>query len=119
MLVTNENGCTATDEVIIRVIKDRPYFVPNVFSPNNDGTNDGFTVFGGPGLELIEKLQVFSRWGELVFETNNILPNNESAGWDGKFNGELVNPGVFVYLAQLRFVDEEIVEVKGDVTVIR
>lgn len=119
VLVTNENGCTATDEVIIRVIKDRPYFVPNVFSPNNDGTNDGFTIFGGPGLELIEKLQVFSRWGELVFETNNILPNNESAGWDGKFNGEPVNPGVFVYLAQLRFVDEEILEVKGDVTVIR
>lgn len=119
VLVTNENGCTATDEVTIRVIKDRPFFVPNVFSPNNDGTNDGFTVFSGPGVELIEKLQIFSRWGELVFEANNIFPNDEGLGWDGKFNGEPVNPGVFVYLGQLRFVDEEVVEIKGDVTVIR
>jgi gliding motility-associated-like protein len=119
VLVTNENGCTATDEVVIRVIKDRPFFVPNVFSPNNDGTNDGFTIFGGPGLELVEKLQIFSRWGELVFEANNIFPNDEGMGWDGTFNGKPVNPGVFVYLAQLRFVDEEIVEIKGDVTVIR
>ncbi|WP_367391711.1 gliding motility-associated C-terminal domain-containing protein [Lewinella sp. LCG006] len=119
VLVTNENGCTATDEVTIRVIKDRPVFIPNVFSPNNDGSNDGFTIFSGPGLELIEKLQIFSRWGELVFEANNIFPNDEGVGWDGQFNGEPVNPGVFVYLAQLRFVDEEIVEVKGDVTLIR
>lgn len=119
VLVTNENGCTATDEVTINLIKDRPIFIPNVFSPNNDGTNDGFTIFSGPGLELIEKLQIFSRWGELVFEANNIFPNDVGLGWDGKFNGDPVNPGVFVYLAQLRFVDEEIVEVKGDVTVIR
>lgn len=119
VLVTNENGCTATDEVTIRVIKDRPVFIPNVFSPNNDGSNDGFTIFSGPGLERIEKLQIFSRWGELVFEANNIFPNDEGVGWDGQFNGEPVNPGVFVYLAQLRFVDEEIVEVKGDVTLIR
>lgn len=119
VLVTNENGCTATDDVTINLIKDRPIFIPNVFSPNNDGTNDGFTIFSGPGLELIEKLQIFSRWGELVFEANNIFPNDVGLGWDGKFNGDPVNPGVFVYLAQLRFVDEEIVEVKGDVTVIR
>jgi len=115
----NEDGCMATDEVTVRVIKDRPVFIPNVFSANDDGTNDGFTVFGGPALEKIEKLQIFSRWGSLVFETTNIDPNDVKLGWDGRFNGEPVNPGVFVYLAQLRFVDTEVVQVEGDVTVIR
>jgi len=119
ILVTNENGCTAIDEVTIYLIKDRPYYVPNVFSPNNDGRNDGFTVFGGPGLEEIEKLQVFSRWGSLVFETANIVPNNPSLGWDGTFLNRLVNPGVFVYVAQLRFVDDEVIQAEGDVTVLR
>ncbi|MEL6657034.1 MAG: gliding motility-associated C-terminal domain-containing protein [Bacteroidota bacterium] len=119
VLVTNENGCTATDEVTIRVIKDRPFYIPNVFSPNRDGINDGFTVFGGPGLQEIESLRIFSRWGELVFEKNNIFPNDESLGWDGLFNGELVNPGVFVYIAELRFVDQEVIQAEGDVTVLR
>ena len=118
-MVTNENGCTATDEVTIRVIKDRPVYIPNVFSPNGDGVNDGFTIFSGPGLQEIEKLQVFSRWGELVFEASGILPNDESLGWDGLFNGEPVDPGVFVYIAQLRFADLEVVQMEGDVTVLR
>ena len=117
--VINENGCTAIDSVTIRVIKDRPVYIPNVFSPNGDGTNDGFTIFSGPGLQSIESLQIFSRWGELVFQTGDILPNDESVGWDGKFNGEPVNPGVFVYIAQLRFADQEVVQVEGDVTVLR
>ncbi|MEL6970330.1 MAG: gliding motility-associated C-terminal domain-containing protein, partial [Bacteroidota bacterium] len=89
------------------------------FSPNRDGVNDGFTVFGGPGLQEIESLRIFSRWGELVFERNNIFPNDESLGWDGLFNGELVNPGVFVYIAELRFVDQEVIQAEGDVTVLR
>ena len=119
VLVINEDGCTATDLVTIRVIKDRPIYIPNIFSPNGDGINDGFTIFSGPGLEEIEKLQIFSRWGSLVYETENILPNVESLGWDGNFKNQPVNPGVFVYVAQLRFVDQEVVQVQGDVTVIR
>lgn len=119
VLVINEDGCTAIDLVTIRVIKDRPVYIPNIFSPNGDGINDGFTIFGGPGLEEIERLQIFSRWGSLVYETENILPNIESLGWNGWFKGQPVNPGVFVYVAQLRFADQEVIQVEGDVTVIR
>ncbi|RME98351.1 MAG: gliding motility-associated C-terminal domain-containing protein, partial [Bacteroidetes bacterium] len=117
--VINANGCEATRTVTIRVIKDRPVYIPNVFSPNLDGYNDGFTIFGGRALEKIEKLQVFSRWGSLVFEATDIDPNDELLGWDGTFNGRPVDQGVFVYLAQLRFVDQEVVQVEGDVTLIR
>ena len=119
VLVTNEAACTAIDSVTVYLVKDRPYYIPNIFSPNNDGNNDGFTVFGGPGLEEIEKLQVFSRWGSLVFEASNILPNTTSLGWDGTFKGEPLNSDVFVYIAQLRFVDKEVILAKGDVTVLR
>lgn len=119
VLVTNENGCVAVNDVTVRIINDRPVYVPNIFSPNNDGRNDGFTIYGGPALAKIEKLQVFSRWGSLVFEANEIDPNDELLGWDGFFNDKPVNPGVFVYLAQLRFVDEEVIQVEGDVTLVR
>lgn len=117
--VINEAGCIAIDLVTIRVIKDRPLFVPNVFSPNDDGVNDGFTLFGGPGLRRIQKLQVFSRWGSLVYEARDILPNDPALGWDGTFRGQAVNPDVFVYIAQVEFIDGVVETVKGDVTVIR
>lgn len=119
VLATNENGCTAIDSVTVYLVKDRPYYVPNAFSPNDDGKNDGFTIFGGPGLEEIEKLQIFSRWGSLVFETATISPNDVSLGWDGTFLEKPVSQGVFVYIAQLRFVDKEVIQATGDVTVLR
>lgn len=117
--VVNEDGCVAFDLVTIRVIKDRPVYAPNVFSPNNDGVNDGFTLFGGPGLSRIEKLQIFSRWGSLVFEARDILPNDPALGWDGTFLGKPVDPGVFVFLAEVEFVDGAVEPIKGDVTVVR
>lgn len=65
-------------------------YVPNSFTPNGDGLNDQFFVQG----EAIQtfKMQVFNRWGDLVFESNDV--NN---GWDGKFNGNLVPQGAYVY----------------------
>jgi gliding motility-associated-like protein len=64
-------------------------------------------------------MQIFSRWGEKVFETTNIPPAVESRGWDGTFAGEELNPGVYVYHAKVIYVDgvEEIF--KGDITLLR
>ena len=55
----------------------------------------------------------------LVFDTKNIPPSNEGLGWDGTFNGKTVNPGVFVYLAEVRFIDGEVETYSGDVTLVR
>jgi gliding motility-associated-like protein len=116
---TNDVGCTDTAMVEVQVIEDLPLYVPNAFTPNGDGVNDGFTVFAGPAVERVETLRVFHRWGGLVFENTDFQPNEPGLGWDGTLNGKPVNPAVFVYQATVRFVNGAVQEISGDVTLIR
>jgi hypothetical protein len=62
---------------------------------------------------------VYSRWGELVHEYFNFAPNNPAAGWNGKFNGQDLNPGVFGWYALVELIDGRVVLYEGDVTVKR
>ena len=62
---------------------------------------------------------MFDRWGELIFETNNIKPNVDRAGWDGTFKGKAMNPAVFVYFFRVQFIDNEEVIYKGGITLMR
>ncbi|MFT5166155.1 MAG: gliding motility-associated-like protein [Saprospiraceae bacterium] len=118
--VINQNGCSDTEKIILRVQKDRNVFIPNVFSPGNDGLNDIFMIYtGGNHVKEITSFQVFDRWGELVFEDHNFQPNDPTHGWNGKLREEEVNPGVFVYWARVEFIDGEFLIFKGDVTVVR
>ncbi|NUQ23536.1 MAG: gliding motility-associated C-terminal domain-containing protein [Saprospiraceae bacterium] len=117
--VTDALGCQATDEVVVRVIKNRPIYIPNAISSNNDGINDAFTLYGGPAARRIKTLKVFSRWGSLVFDGRNLPMGEETYGWDGTFLGRPVNTGVFVFLAEVEFIDDEVVLYEGDITVVK
>jgi len=117
--VTDENGCTATDSVTVTVLKNRPLYVPNGFSPNGDGVNDGFTVFAGPGVRRIEELKIFNRWGGMVYESYDFQPNEPRLGWDGTFKGEPAQVGVYAYYAKVLFIDGVSVLVEGDVQIAR
>ena len=88
-------------------------FIPNTFTPNNDGYNDVFRI-RGPVYEMFY-FAVYNRWGELVFETND-----ETQGWDGIFKGKQADPGVFGYYLKAKCSEgsEEIFR-KGNVTLIR
>lgn len=119
LTVTDENGCTAEASFNIRVAIIKDVWAPNVFSPNADQVNDRFTIYGKPTLISIDKLQIYDRWGELLYEDHDLPPNDPNFGWDGYFRGTLLNPGVFVYVAQVRFVDGETRLLYGDVTLIR
>ena len=57
--ITNEAGCTATDDIFVEVDNDRDVFIPNIFSPDNDGTNDVFFVNGGIGVEQVDIFRVY------------------------------------------------------------
>ncbi len=117
---TDEFGCKDTAHVTIRVKIVRPVESPNVFSPgNNDGINDFFNLFGGPAIQNIQELRVYDRWGNKMFKGNGIEANSFSEGWDGKFNGKLVNPGVYVWSADVLFIDGVVISYAGDVTVMR
>ncbi|MEM6964338.1 MAG: gliding motility-associated C-terminal domain-containing protein [Bacteroidota bacterium] len=115
--VTNTNGCIATASIWIFVEKPREVFIPNVFTPNDDGVNDIFYIFANDQtVREVKRFQVFSRWGEVVFSDANFQPNEPVHGWDGFFKGERMNPTVLVYFAEIEFIDGVTKVYKGDVT---
>ncbi|MEO1712126.1 MAG: gliding motility-associated C-terminal domain-containing protein, partial [Bacteroidota bacterium] len=119
VIATDENGCQVEDRVTIFVNRERQVYIPNGFSPNDDGQNDRFTIFSGPDVVEVQSLRVFDRWGEMVYEATNIGANDEPNGWDGTFRGKDLNSGVFIYVAEIRFVDGITEVFKGDVSLLR
>jgi gliding motility-associated-like protein len=115
----DENGCPATDLITISMVKPRRLFLPNVFSPNGDGSNDEFTVFAGPEVAQIQSMQIFNRWGDLVFSRQNFQPNDPAQGWDGRFRGSLLNTNVFVFYVEAAFIDGTVEVFKGDVLLMK
>lgn len=117
--VIDENGCVETDEIVVRVVKERPVFLPNVFTPNGDGFNDVVIVQGGNDIEMVNSFQIFNRWGEKVHESRTFAPGTYDMGWDGTLNGETLNPGVFVYVVEVLFIDGRVEMYTGDITLTR
>ncbi|MBX2927644.1 MAG: gliding motility-associated C-terminal domain-containing protein [Saprospiraceae bacterium] len=115
----NGNGCIASEQVLIVVQERRRIFVPNAFSPNDDGINDLLRVFTGPEVRQIKRFQVFDRWGSEVFRRNDVAPNDGSRGWDGTHKGRPVSPGVYVYRVAVELINGAVVQLQGEVTVLR
>jgi gliding motility-associated-like protein len=115
----NPGGCMATDMLTINVLcNGANVFIPNTFSPNADGSNDRFYP-RGTGLFRIKSAKIFNRWGELVFESYNMKPNDAMGGWDGTFKGKQLPVDVFVYVMELLCDNDEVLVYKGDVALIR
>jgi gliding motility-associated-like protein len=112
-------GCFAEDEIEVAVLKNRNVYVPNVFSPNGDGRNDELIILGGEDVEKVLDFKVFSRDGALIYEEADFDINDVSKAWDGTFNGERLKNGVFIYFAELLFIDGERIIFKGDFSLIR
>ncbi|MCB9048393.1 MAG: gliding motility-associated C-terminal domain-containing protein [Lewinellaceae bacterium] len=119
VITIDENGCRATDRITVFVDRRRDVYIPNVFSPNNDGQNDIFLIHGGSEAVEIKSFYIFNRWGEPMFEVFGFPPNDPTYGWDGTHRGELMNGGVYVYLAEIEFVDGVTEIFKGDVLLMR
>ncbi|MEO0726318.1 MAG: gliding motility-associated C-terminal domain-containing protein [Bacteroidota bacterium] len=117
--VTDENGCTATDRVTVFVRKSQEVYIPNAFSPDNDGTNDIFMIYGGGDVKSVKSFYVFNRWGESMFESFGFAPGDPVHGWDGRHRGELLNAGVYIYMAEVEFQDGEVIIYKGDVVLMK
>ncbi len=120
ILVVSTAGCRDDAPFLLRVDKQVNVYIPNIFSPNDDGDNDGFTVYADlKGVKQVKLFQIYSRWGEQLFVRENFQPNDPTLGWDGRFRGQDMNPAVFVYYAVVEFIDGQEVLFKGDVTVKR
>ncbi|MEM1357424.1 MAG: gliding motility-associated C-terminal domain-containing protein [Bacteroidota bacterium] len=117
---TSVNGCLASDSVAIKVVKVRDVYAPNAFSPNGDGVNDAFTLYGGvPNVRQMLKLQIFDRWGSLVFQREGVEINNPGVGWDGNRQGQLAPVGTYTYAAEILFLDGAIMPISGSFMLVR
>ncbi len=118
LLAVDEEGCTFSDNFSFEVAFCEPpggcaYTFPNAFSPNGDGTNDTFGLLSNcPAGNY--NLKVFNRWGGLVFESDN-----PEAGWDGQFNGNAAPIEVYFYLASVEAATGELIQLNGDLTLLR
>ena len=116
--VSTQAGCSANDTISVKVYKILPdIYVPNAFTPNNDGKNDVFRPIP-IGVKRIDYFKVFNRWGTLVYSsTKNV--SMQSIGWDGRYKGKPQDPAVFVWMAGgVDYLDNKIAK-KGSVTLIR
>ena len=107
-----DDGCTVESSISVQVQKPRNVFVPNAFSPNGDGRNDEFEIFAGRGVAEILNFRVFDRWGALLFD-------DATQGWDGRFQNQELQNGVYVWMAEIQFLDGVVELYRGDVTLTR
>ena len=114
VMLSNTNGCITEDDIYVFVENKKRIFIPNAFSPDGDGINDIFMIYAGKGVEEVEQFQIFTRWGEMVFQKNNFQPNDPFFGWDGYFKGRIMNPAVFVFFAKIKYINGQSEIVKGD-----
>lgn len=118
--VTDKNGCPAVASIRIDVALEVDVYIPNAFHPDQNGINDGFTVFADPAkVSAISELWIYDRWGNSIFFTRDIPVNRTDLGWDGTYRGEPMDPAVFVYVAEVEFVDGQKATFKGDVHLVR
>jgi gliding motility-associated-like protein len=111
---TTDSGCVSTTSTLITVIPQHQIYIPNAFTPNNDGTNDFWEAFGYKKAWIYAEVEVFDRWGEKIFQSTDI-----NFQWDGKYRGTFVEPGEYVYAFKVVFVDDYTISNKGSITVIR
>lgn len=116
--VADINGCTASASITITVEQVFRYFIPNAFSPNEDGRNDIFFPNAGPEFTQVLSLHIMDRWGNMVYSRDGFPPNDPTFGWDGNFKGERVSQGVYAYAMQLELKTGDVVTVGGEVTVV-
>ena len=113
VVATDSYGCQGDTTVLVVVQSDcADIFVPTMFSPNSDGSNDLHCVYGSCIQSMTMK--IYNRWGELVFSSDK-----QSQCWDGTHRGKLVNSGVFVYVLNYTLTNGTEVKDSGNLNVVR
>ncbi len=122
LTVTSETGCVQEDQINIFVLTFREITVPTGFAPNSNGPieNNLLHIHGKSKLvEKVKSFQVFDRWGELLYEAVDFQVNDLNVGWDGTFKGKDMPAGVYIWYAEVDFIDGFSENYKGHTTLIR
>lgn len=120
LLFTNVGEeCLPEQKVTVQLIEDGcVVYIPNAFSPNNDGLNDVFRV-RAEDVSFVKSFQVFNRWGQLVFQARNFSSTATDIGWNGEFNNQASPIGVYLYVAEMERANGVTEIWKGNVTLLR
>jgi gliding motility-associated-like protein len=119
VVVTSNHGCVSSDTVTIDIIcSNTEVFIPNTFTPNGDGVNDIFYV-SAKGISIITRMSVYNRWGQTVFQANNIPADMAGYGWDGTYKGLVVEPDVFDYVIDVTCELGQTYEYTGTISIVR
>ncbi|MCB9267164.1 MAG: gliding motility-associated C-terminal domain-containing protein [Lewinellaceae bacterium] len=125
LTVVDVNGCEGFGSVFVELDANRNIYIPNVFSPNGDGVNDEFRIYPCVGVTNIATVNIFDRWGDLVFQDSDLDVSNGLyciGGlplWDGRLKGSDMKPDVYVYVIEVEFLDNVRLAYRGDVSILR
>jgi gliding motility-associated-like protein len=114
--LTSSIGC---DSLVFLVLEEYQVFFPNIFSPNDDGKNDAFFINGGEELLQVSQIQIYDRWGGVVYDRRNASIDGDQLSWDGTHQNSPVQAGVYIFMARLIFDDGIERIINGTLTLIR
>ncbi len=116
LIAKDVNNCETNAQVYVKINKRFAVYIPNSFSPNDDGKNDNFTIFADTkDVVEIKSFRIFDKWGNQIFQRENFQPNIEAEGWNGSDYGS----NIFVYQAIVVFKDGTALSYKGDILLVR
>ncbi len=116
--IIDADGCESTASITLEVDEIGNIYFPNVINPNSSLGNHRFFPQTEVGNNARYDLSVFDRWGNLVYQKLNAVVNDPSSGWNGRYEDNRINAGVFVYSVRM-FKDNGITKMfKGDITVV-
>jgi gliding motility-associated-like protein len=121
IFVIDSAGCTADATVDVIIDDFVPVYAPSAFSPNGDGRNDFFRLYGRSTVAGFRNFNVFNRWGHLVYTLEGPIDSSDTNwGWDGRDeHGKIHEPAVYVYSIDVELLDGRVVTIKSDMVLMR
>jgi gliding motility-associated-like protein len=111
--------CITTKEVTLQIEAKRGFYIPNSFSPNGDGVNDFFMIYGSSEVVYIHDFEVYNRWGNLVFDVKNAQPNDPSTAWNGILRGMALPPDMYIYKGIIEYKNGKKEVFQGEIALVR
>lgn len=119
LTATDSSGCAVSDDLQIAVSNQNRVYAPNVFNPAALEPNNHFFLSTDAGVTMLRRLLVADRWGEILFDAQDLPPNQPDAGWNGTWRGKTVLPGTYLFWSDLERLDGSTFQLSGTVTVVR
>lgn len=111
--------CTKSKFITIKVTQCGTIYAPEAFSPNEDRENDVFFVYGAKCVKQIKEMSIYNRWGENIFLEENFPPSDPKYGWNGTYQGQIVDAGVYTYRLFIELSDGNLIKNEGAITLLR